>query len=102
MRKKFEFDYFQNNNNIKFNYHNNTRQIPNQVDKWSKLESILQRNRKEKYFSNDTISTLNIGTLKSLEWEEEDIKNIPTQKSDNNLDLSLTFFLSRKYIYLNL
>ena len=56
-----------------------------------KIRIYFTKKQERKIFSNDTISTLNIGTLKSLEWEEEDIKNIPTQKSDNNLDLSLNF-----------
>ena len=58
-----------------------------------KIRIYFTKKQERKIFSNDTISTLNIGTLKSLEWEEEDNKNIPTQKSDNNLDSSLTFFV---------
>ncbi len=89
MKNKFEFDYFSNNNNI-FNYHNdNNKKISDELDKWSKLESILQKNRRDNYFSNDTISTLNLGSLKSMEWEENINKNSTIKNNVNNNDLSL-------------
>ena len=87
MKNKFEFDYYHKNNNKKLFEYNNINQDSNQIDQWSKLESILQRNRKDKYFSNDTNSTLNIASLKSMEWD--DINYIQTQKSEINFDSSL-------------
>ena len=88
MKNKFEFDFFPENNKKKlFEYNSNINQNSKQLDKWSKLESALQRNRKDNYFSNDTISTLNIASLRSMEWD--DINNIQTQKSEINFDSSL-------------
>ena len=87
MKNKFEFDYYHKNNNKKLFEYNNINQDSNQIDQWSKLESILQRNRKDKYFSNDTNSTLNIASLKSMEWD--DLNYIQTQKSEINFDSSL-------------
>ena len=101
MKNKFEFDYYPKNNNKKlFEYNNSPNQNSNQLDKWSKLESILQRNRKDNYFSNDTISTLNIASLKSMEWD--DINNIQTQKSEINLDSSLNNKYYNQNIDINL
>ena len=101
MKNKFEFDYYpKNNNNKLFEYNNSPNQNSNQLDKWSKLESILQRNRKDNYFSNDTISTLNIASLKSMEWD--DINNIQTQKSEINLDSSLNNKYYNQNIDINL
>ena len=89
MKKKFEFNYFLDINKKRLDYHNNFNQIHNELDKWSKLESILQKNRRDNYFSNDTISTLNLGSLKSMEWEEDINKNIPTLNNEINYNLSL-------------
>jgi hypothetical protein len=89
MKKKFEFNYFPDINKKRLDYHNNFTKISNELDKWSKLESILQKNRSDNYFSNDTISTLNLGSLKSMEWEDDINKNIPTLNNEINYDLSL-------------
>ena len=89
MKKKFEFNYFLDINKKRLDYHNNFNQIHNELDKWSKLESILQKNRSDNYFSNDTISTLNLGSLKSMEWEEDINKNIPTLNNEINYGVSL-------------
>lgn len=101
MKNKFEFDFFPKNNNKKlFEYNNNINQNSIQLDKWSKLESVLQRNRKDNYFSNDTNSTLNIASLKSMDWD--DINNIQTQKSEINLDTSLNNKYNNQNTDLNL
>ena len=85
MKNKFEFDFFQkNNNNSIFVYpNNNNMQNLNYLEKWSKLESKLQKNRIDNYFSNDSLSSLNLGTLQSMEWD--DLKLIKTQKNNSPL-----------------
>ena len=100
MKNKFEFDYFHKKKNKKLFEYNNINQDSNQIDQWSKLESILQRNRKDNYFSNDTISTLNIASLKSMEWD--DLNNIQTQKSESNFDSSLNNKYNNQNTDLNL
>ena len=87
MENKFEFDFFQNINNSKiFKYPNNINKTSKGLDRWSKLELNLQKNRTENYFTNDSISTLNIGSIKSIEWE--DMKYFQDHKN-NNFDSSL-------------
>ena len=76
MKNKFEYDYFRKNNN-------NNRQNLNYLEKWSKLESKLQKNRIANYFSNDSLSFLNAGTLKSMEWD--DLKLKQNQNNDSTL-----------------
>ena len=82
MKNKFKFD-----NSKIFKYTNNIQKPLKELDKWSKLEINLQKNRSENYFVNDSISSLNIGSLKSMEWD--DIKNIQEAKNDINFDISL-------------
>ena len=82
MKNKFKFD-----NSKIFKYTNNIQKPLKELDKWSKLEINLQKNRSENYFVNDSISSLNIGSLKSMEWD--DIKNIQEAKNDINFDTSL-------------
>ena len=95
MKKKFDFDYFQkSNNNTIFEFPINQKSL-NYVDKWSKLEKNLQKNRLDNYFSNDNISTLNLGSLKSMEWDDDDIKNSSIQKNSININSDST--LNTKY-----
>ena len=85
MKKKFEFDYFlKNNNNKKFEFPNNNKQV---FDKWSKLEKNLQKNR-DNYYSNDAFSTLNLGSLKSMEWDDDTQYN-SIHKNNINFDSTL-------------
>lgn len=102
MKKNFEFDFIQkNNNNTLFDYPNNNNPInlqnSNYLEKWSKLESKLQKNRIDNYFSNDSISSLNLGSLKSMEWD--DLNMIQTK---NNYDATLNDKYLNEHNYVNI
>ena len=83
-KKRIEFDFVQksNNNNI-FEYPTRNKNQNNHMDKWSKADSILQKSHIDNCFQGDTISTLNLGNLKSTEWD--DIKIIHSHKKDDNI-----------------
>ena len=88
MNTKFDFDYFQKSNNTKiFEFPINKKSL-NYVDKWSKLEKNLQKNRLDNYFSND-FATLNLGSLKSMEWDDDDNRN-SIQKNSININYDST------------
>lgn len=102
MKKNFEFDFIQkNNNNTLFDYPNNNNPInlqnSNYLEKWSKLESKLQKNRIDNYFSNDSISSLNLCSLKSMEWD--DLNMIQTK---NNYDATLNDKYLNEHNYVNI
>lgn len=96
MKKNYEFDYFpKTNNNTIFQFPYNKKHSLNNIDKWSKLEQNLQKNRVDNYFSNDTFLTLNLGTLKSMEWDDDYyINNHSIQKNNININRNCNFFLS--------
>jgi len=100
--KNFEFDFIQkNNNNTLFDYPNNNNPInlqnSNYLEKWSKLESKLQKNRIDNYFSNDSISSLNLGSLKSMEWD--DLNMMPNK---SNYDTTLKDKYLNEHNYANI
>ena len=102
MKKNFEFDFIQkSNNNTLFDYPNNNSPInlqnSNYLEKWSKLESKLQKNRIDNYFSNDSISSLNLCSLKSMEWD--DLNMIQTK---NNYDAPLNDKYLNEHNYVNI
>ena len=102
MKKNFEFDFIQkSNNNTLFDYPNNNSPInlqnSNYLEKWSKLESKLQKNRIDNYFSNDSISSLNLCSLKSMEWD--DLNMIQTK---NNYDATLNDKYLNEHNYVNI
>ena len=70
-KKRIEFDFVQksNNNNI-FEYPTRNKNQNNHMDKWSKADSIIQKSHIDNCFQGDTISTLNLGNLKSTEWDD--------------------------------
>ena len=102
MKKNFEFDFIQkNNNNTLFDYPNNNNPInlqnSNYLEKWSKLESKLQKNRIDNYFSNDSISSLNLGSLKSMEWDD-----LNMMQNKNNYDTTLKDKYLNEHNYVNI
>jgi hypothetical protein len=81
MKKKIEFNFLQKSRNV-FEYPDGNKKKLNNMDKWTQAETTIKKHQIKKLFQTEPISSFNIGSLKSMEWN--DIKIIPTQKNDYN------------------
>jgi hypothetical protein len=81
MKKKIEFNFLQKSRNV-FEYPDGNKKKLKNMDKWTQAETTIKNHQIKKLFQTEPISSFNIGSLKSMEWN--DIKIIPTQKNDYN------------------
>ena len=81
MKNKIEFNFMQKSRNV-FEYPDGNKKKLNNMDKWTQAETTIKNHQIKKLFQTEPISSFNIGSLKSMEWN--DIKIIPTQKNDYN------------------
>ena len=81
MKKKIEFNFMPKSRNV-FEYPDGNKKKLNNMDKWTQAETTIKKHQIKKLFQTEPISSFNIGSLKSMEWN--DIKIIPTQKNDYN------------------